>query len=264
MRAAPLTVLKGGIDRGRPKGGVRADVLFDLVNAHLTEEFKVQPRAGTVRVSNLPAGTVGLTAFEDKFHVFTSDGDYSLPTGYEDFQVNILLHPFDQNAVLEEIHYAEPFLGALYVIAEFVNAYNETSVFHYWLQPGEPWEACTEYVANQFVTPTTPNGYVYRATRLNAPYPSWTPGTPRTTGNGSSIEPSIIEPTVYNDFYYVTIATQGDSPTSGTVEPVWPTESGATIIENSDGFTSTNANDGSPPVPPAPNTPQGSTTERYG
>lgn len=262
MRAAPLTVLKGGIDRGRPKGGVRADVLYDLVNGYITEEFKARARPGTVRTASLPEGTKGLTAFNGKFHVFASD-DVTLGTGFEDFELNILLHPVDQNAVLQEIHFAEPFLGALYVVAEFINAYNETSTFHYWLQPGEEWEACTEYSANEFVTPTSPNGYVYRATRLGAPYPSWTPGAPRTEGNGSSVAPDIIEPTVYNEYYYTVIATSGDSPTSGTVEPIWPTESGATIVENSDGFASPDANDGSPPTPPSTNIPQGSTTERY-
>ena len=260
-RNAPLTVVKGGIDRGRPKGGVRADVLYDLVNAYVTEEFKIKQRDGTVRIADLPAGTVGLTAFDGLFHVFASE-DIDL-TGFDEFQLNILLHPFDQTAELTEIHFAEPFLGALYVVAEFINPYNETSIYHYWLQPGETWAECTEYSANQFVTPTTPNGYVYSASRLTTPYPAWTAGAPRTAGNGSSIEPSIIEPTVYNEYYYTAIDTQGDNPTSGSTEPVWPTSSGETIVENTDGFAASSPNSGSPPTPPAANTPQESTTERY-
>jgi hypothetical protein len=99
--------------------------------------------------------------------------------------------------------------------------------------------------------------------RLTQPYPSWTPGTPRTEGNGSSIEPSIIEPTVYNEFFYTAIATSGDNPASGSIEPVWPEATGATIVENTDGFPSSTPNDANPPTPPPPNTPQGTTTDRY-
>lgn len=261
MRPAPLTVLKGGIDRGRPKGGVRADVLYDLVNAYVTEEWKCRPRPGTVRDASLPAGTVGLTAFGGKFHVFASE-DVDL-SSYPMYELDILLHPADPEAVVTEIHFAEPFLGALYVVAEFVNAYNETSVFHYWLQPGETWEACTEYSVNEFVTPTTPNGFVYSATRLTSPNQAWAPGVQRSLGNGSSEPPSIVEPTVYNEYYYTAVAVSGDNPRSGSVEPLWPTNSGEQIVENTDGFVSQGPNDVTPPSLPPANTPQASTTERY-
>lgn len=261
MRPSPLTVLKGGIDRGQPKGGVRADVLYDLVNAYITEEFKCAPRPGTVRTASLPPGTVGLVAFEGIFHVFaSSEVDLS---GYPEFALDILLHPTDPSAEVTEIHFAEPFLGALYVVAEFTDPYNETSVFHYWLQEGETWAPSTEYAANEFVTPTTPNGYVYRAVRYGDPYPSWAPSAPRTEGNGSSIPPSIIEPTVYNEYYYTVIATQGDAPRSAIVEPIWPVNTGETIVENSDDETPAENTSVNPPTPPSPNIPQASTTERY-
>ncbi len=261
MRSGPLTVVKGGIDRGRPKGGVRADVLYDLHNAFITEEFKIVPREGTRRAQVLPSGTVGLTYFEGEFHVFSHEYvDLSTAPGYV---LDVLLHPFNPDAELTEIHFAEPFLGSLYVVAEFTDNYGETSIYHFWLQEAEEWQPDTEYSANEFVTPTTPNGYVYRATRLTAPYPAWTPGAPRTAGNGSSIEPSIIEPTVYNEYYYVCIDTEGDNPSSGTVEPIWPTNTGQTIVENSDGFSTSSPDDANPPAPPANNQPQGSTDDRY-
>lgn len=506
-RPNPLTVLKGGIDRLRPKGGARADALYDLVNAQLTKEYQVQPRPGTLRVASLPAGTIGLTAFDGAFHVYASsnvgttqtdfpdDGEYEVPEGVtlvdvlvvgggggqsltdiagggggggqvvvqedfevqpgdtlnvtvgaggnaanggnsqfdtiiaaggglggdsgvgltggsggggsgnggnfaggvagtalasdggaggtngtnvknggggggaaeagaaasttqgagaggdgvyigdrfpgvgvngyvggggggstshpaavpaaaagglggggtgarflntgtgvdnatsgepnsgggagggatggvtggsgvvsvvatlipEGYQLDVLLHPFDPDAELVEIHFAEPILGALYVVAEF----DDGQVYHYWLQPGETWEADTEYSLYEFVTPTAPNGYVYSANRLSSSYPAWAPGVTRTAGNGSSIEPSIIEPTVYNEYYYTCIATEGDPARSGTVEPIWPLHTGETIVENTDGFQAQNPNAVTPPSLPSPNTPQSSTTDRY-
>lgn len=261
MRPVPLTVTKGGIDRTQPRGGVRADVLWDLVNGYINVNMKPQSRPGTTRNAALPPGTVGLTAFEGKFHVFASTeidlGDFP------DYQVDILLHPADPDAVVTEIHFAEPFLGALYVIAEFTNAYGETSIYHYWLQEGQPWAPSTEYSINEFVTPTTPNGFVYSAGRLLPGFPAWAPGVPRTEGNGSSIDPSIIEPTTYNEFFYECIATTGDNPRSGSTEPDWPTSTGATIVENTDGFVAQSVNDNTPPPLPPANTPQASTTAKY-
>lgn len=258
MRTVPLTTIKGGIDRLRPKGGARADSLYDLLNAYVTAEQTVVVRPGTRRLAELPEGeTVGLVAFNGLYYVF-SHTDVDL-TDYPDYRLEILLHPLDPLAELVKIHYAAPFLGALYVVAEF----DDGGIYHYWLQQGETWEANHEYSANVFVQPTTPNGYVYIGARLGQPYPAWTAGAPRTAGNGSSIDPSIIEPTTYNEYYYTVIDTQGDNPTSGTVEPLWPTSTGATIVENTDGFAVGDSGDATPPEPPAPNTPQSSTTDRY-
>lgn len=262
-RSAPLTVSKGGIDRLRTKGGARADSLYDLVNAVIDAEFNIGPRPGSSRIAMLPPGTVGLTAFENKFHVYAHT--FVDLTGFDDFELDILLHPFDPTAELTQIHFAQPFLGALYVVAEFSSGVTTItkSIYHYWLQPGETWQPSHEYSFNQFVTPTVPNGYVYSASRLGNAYPAWAPGVPRTAGNGSSIEPSIIEPTVYNEFFYVCIDTTGDNPLSGSSEPVWPTTTGATIVENTDGFDVQTSNNVTPPAPPPTSTPQSSTTDRY-
>ncbi|HEX7094966.1 MAG TPA: hypothetical protein VF183_03725, partial [Acidimicrobiales bacterium] len=100
-RPYPLTVLKGGIDRLRPKGGARADSLYDLVNAQITKEFQVEPRAGTRRAASLPEGTVGLCAFGGEFHVFANEnlgftqtvfnesGTFNVPAGVT--QVTVLV-----------------------------------------------------------------------------------------------------------------------------------------------------------------------------
>lgn len=259
-RQVPLTVVKGGIDRLRPKGGARQDALYDLVNGYVTAEQTVVARPGTTRLADLAVsaeGTHGLVAFDDAYHVFAHS--FVDLVDYPGFVLDILLHPLDPAAELVTIHFAQPFLGALYVVAEF----DDGQIYHYWLQEADAWQANHEYSANVFVVPTVPNGYVYIGTRLSQPYPVWTPGAPRTEGNGSSIEPSIIEPTVYNEYYFTAIATQGDNPSSGTVEPVWPTATGATIVENSDGFPSSSSGSATPATPPSANTPQSTTTDRY-
>lgn len=159
---------------------------------------------------------------------------------------------------LEKIHFAEPFMGALYVIAEFSNG----NVYHYWLQEGEQWEANKVYKAGDLVYPATPTGIVYRASRLGSANPAWAPNVLRYDGTeGVYYDPSVIEPTVYNDYYYTCIAATGASPRSGSIEPDWPTEDGATVIESTDNPPDVN-------IPTTTtvdtNTPASGTTDRYG
>lgn len=256
MRPVPLTVMKSGIDRLRTKGGARADSAYDLVNGYVTEQLTVRSRPGCVREAQLPPGTKGLTAFAGKLHVFASSAVVGLT---DPFELHILLHPNDSAATLEEIHFAAPYLGALYVVAEF----SDGGIFHYWLQSAAEWEAQVEIRANEFRRPTTPNGYVYRATRLNEAYPAWAPGVLRTVGNGSSIEPSRIEPTEYNEYFYEAVDVEGDAPRSASVEPIWPTATGERIVENSDDTEAATTTSVAPPAPPAPNQPQQTTVNRY-
>lgn len=257
MRTVPLTTQKGGIDRLRTKGGARADTLYDALNAHVTEQYTIKPRPGTERTASLPAGTVGLTAFAGKLHVFASSSvDLS---SFDDIELHILLHPGDPDASVREIHFAQPFLGALYVAAEF----DDDTIHHYWLQAGKTWQAETEYGVHEFVVPTTANGFVYRARRFGDPYPAWSPGVKRTAGNGSSVEPSRIEPTVYNEYYYEAVETAGNNPRSGSVEPDWPTNTGQQIVENTDGFDAGQPNQANPPDPPSGNKPQDFEDSKY-
>ncbi len=110
MRTVPLTTIKGGIDRLRTKGGARADALYDLVNGYVTEQYTVAARPGTERTALLPSGTVGLTAFDGKLHVFSAS---DVDTDGHDPEVTLhrLLHPNAASEALAEIHFAEPFLG---------------------------------------------------------------------------------------------------------------------------------------------------------
>jgi hypothetical protein len=228
MRSAPLTTIKGGINRLRVKGGARADALYDLVNGYLTEANKPVARPGTRRIATLDPQTKGLRAFGGLLHVF-SHQQVIVPDG---FTLNILVHPDSvENGgeyPIAHIHFAEPIMGALYVVAEFEGG----DVYHYWLQSGAEWSASTKYDIGDLVHPTTPNGFVYRAERTFA-HQTWAANEPRYDGTGYEAQ-SVVEPTEYNGFYYRAVLAQGDNPRSGTTEPVWPTEEGATVIEAAD------------------------------
>lgn len=261
MRSAPLTTLKGGIDRLRTKGGARADSLYDLVNGHLTDSRTAVARPGTRRLMTLdPLLTKGLVYFRGAYHTFTSVAGTGVPDGVS---VHILLHPDAEPSnpiLLSKIHFAAPFMGVLYVVAEF----EDGSTYHYWLQEvdAEAWQPDTVYDVGALVKPSTPNGLIYRATRLGAPFPSWAPGVRRSDGSGgSAYEQSVVEPTTYNGYYYVCIDTLGTNPVSGATEPTWPTERGALVVEDVDGAVSTTP---TTTEPPSSNTPGSGVIGRYG
>lgn len=248
MRQETLTVIKGGLSRLRTKGAALKDTLFKLTNGHVTFEKTVVRRPGTLRHATLPSGTFGLLGFDGGFHVFATSVVASLPA---DVTLHVLLHPGGED--LKKIHFAKPYLGAIYVVAEFDN----DDVYHFWLQPAEDdWQADTEYSANEFVTPTTPNGFVYKATRLGDAKQSWAPNVPREVGDE-------IEPTTYNEYYYEAIEANGDNPRSAEFEPVWPTNTGETIIENAASEESDENESVSGPEPPSANRPQVDRTGRY-
>lgn len=255
MRAAPLTTIKGGINRLRTRGGARADVLYDLVNGYVTEAGTVKVRPGTEQVAELDSRTRGLCAFGGELHTFCHV-QVDVPEGYV---LNILVHPdppdtgdygyaYDyatSTVALQTIHFAEPFLGGLYIVAEF----EDGSVYHYWLQPGKAWEATKQYNAGDLVQPSTPTGLLYRASRLHDPRTPWQPDEPRYDGT-SYEEASEIEPTVYNGFYYLCIEVQGLNPRSGSTEPTWPTFKGGTVMERTDtGLPETATIDSETPPP---------------
>jgi hypothetical protein len=264
MRSAPLTTLKGGIDRRRTKGGARADTLYDLLNGYVTDDGTAVVRPGTRRIAKLSPATRGLCAFDGVLHTFCHRAVF-VPDG---FLVNILAHPgvpddyFEDEVTdgsefaLEKIHFAQPFMGALYVVAEFSNG----DIYHYWLQSGDPWEANKVYNAGDLVTPVSPNGVVYRATRLGNAYPSWVANQSRSDGT-DGYDVSVIEPTTYNGFYYTCVAATGTDPRSGATEPTWPEEDGAQITETVDNedysaFATITA-------PPSADQPPDTTRDRY-
>jgi hypothetical protein len=219
-RPVVLNTLKGGINRLRVKGGASQQVLYDLLNGYVTADNSIESRPGTENHATLPTGTKGLCAFDGGFVVFASSDPGAMPSGYT---CEILTHPTAPGTALLDIHFAGPMLGYLYVVAEFA----DEETFHYWLQRRDDWAALTAYNLGDVVEPTTPNGYAYRATRLNPAGVLWAPNVPRAMGDR-------IEPTTANGFVYEVTAVAGASPKSGATEPDWPAEDGATVIEDTD------------------------------
>lgn len=246
-RQVQLNASTGGINRLRIKGGPKPTNLYDLVNGYVDASGAPTSRPGTEQDVLLPAGTKGLTAFDGGLVVFSH---LPLSTGNAKYTVETIMHPTIPTAPLLEIHFAGPFLGYLYVVAEFING----DVFHYWLQRRSAWTALTAYQVGDVVEPTTPNGFAYRANRIGAPGVAWAPDVARTVGDK-------VEPTVANGFEYTVIDTMGANPRSGTTEPVWPEQDDGIVIEETNGAPS--------PTPTTPTTPGGAGTlptdveERY-
>ncbi len=147
MRQFALTTAKGGINRLRDKGNASKDSLYDLLNGYVTQTNSIKPRPGTRLSYSLPTGTKGLCAFHEKLHVFSSEVVTSLDAMVV---INVLRHPTSPLLPLLEIHFAAPFLGYLYVAAEWLNG----DVFHYWLQENNPWQADHVYLEGEIVQPT--------------------------------------------------------------------------------------------------------------
>jgi hypothetical protein len=247
MRAVDLTTNKGGINRLRVKGAALQDSLYDLENGYITSARTIKGRPGTRRLHTLPAGTVGLVTFNGRLRTFATTQLSGMP---DDVDLTVLRSPDGADRTLARIHFAEPFLGFLYVVAEF----DDGNIYHYWLRDAAEWEAETVYDSGTLVRPTTGStGVVFRAGRAGSSYPRWVAGAARVVGDK-------IEPAVYNGFYYEVIAVSGENPRSGQEEPDWPAVEGAQVVESAD-FSPI-----LPPPPPSPpptSTPPSDTSDRY-
>lgn len=231
-RQENLTVVKAGLTRQRTKGAALKDSLYELLNGFVTTEKTVKVRPGTLLTETLPANTKGFVHWDGSFHVFAITF-IAPPSGYT---IHVITSPDNPAFTISRIHFAEPFLGALYVAAEF----SDGNTYHYWLQPSPEWVADTDYKVNEPVSPSVANGLVYKARRLSGENPSWTPDTPRALDD-------VVEPTTVNDFKYTVTQVIGPTPRSGSEEPVWPTQAGAIIVEDLD--------DTDVPTTPSPPTP---------
>lgn len=248
-RLQQLNSFADGINRQKVKGGPKSTALYDLVNGYVDQSGAAVSRPGTVQDIELPAGTKGLMAFNGGLVVFSH---LVLTTSNPDkYTVETIMHPTIPSAPLLEIHFAGPFLGIPYVVAEFVNG----DVFHYWLQRRSPWAPNTFYRVGDVVEPTTPNGFAYRANRIGDPGISWAPDVARAVGDK-------IEPTAYNGYEYTAVETYGANPRSGSIEPTWPTEDGARVTEDTDGATP--GAGGTTPTPTGNTTLPADVEDRYG
>lgn len=138
---------------------------------------------------------------------------------------------------IKEIHFAAPYLGGIYVAAEFdvtdqtiLAQYGNT--YHFWIQSSSggdnsnTWVKNTDYQIGDVVIPSTVNGLTYVASRRYPPNPLWSANTVETVGN-------VVEPTTANGFQYTISSVLGTNPTTSGTEPTWPTSDGGVVKENS-------------------------------
>jgi len=247
MRQENLTTIKGGLNRLRTKGAALKDSLFELLNGFVTTERTVKVRPGTLLDTTLPSGTFGLFSFEGLLQVFASSVIGGIPAGYN---LNILNAPTGN--ALSKVHFAEPFMGLLYVVAEF----DADEIFHFWLRTGEDWKANEIHKETDKVIPTSPDGFVYSAKRIGDANPLWTPSVPRAVGDK-------VEPTTENGFFFECTAVFGTAPLSGFIEPAWDDATAAQLfVDTQDGTPEQDIP--KPPDPPRDNRVPGIKKKRYG
>ena len=241
-RVIQLSGLKQGIQRVREKGGADPDTLYDLVNGYVTIDGGVNQRPGTVEDAELPAGTLGLMAWNNQLVVFSTTVKSGMPDGY---RCEVIVHPFFPSTGLSYIWFARPMMGYPYVVAEFANG----DVFHYWLESANSWEASTMYLEGQVIVPSTPNGLAYKAHRTLPKMPTWTAGMEVFVG-------TKVEPTEENGYYYEATAT---NEASGVGTPGGsPNPGGGDTDPPGDGGSGTGGSGGTPgTTPPGSITPIG-------
>ena len=222
MEIKPLSTANAGMTRLRSKGNAPENTLYDLLNGYITLAGTIKPRPGTQTDIILPPNTKGLTAHKCRLYVFSHQpGVTSNPDKYV---IAALRHPTDASLKLQQIHFAAPFMGFLYVAAEF----EDGNTWHYWLEELDTWSSGTDYQIGDRVFPSVESGFAYQAERQGESNPAWTPGVPHSVND-------VIEPTVYNGFKYTAVAVSGANAQSGAIEPDWPLEAGAQVIEYSAG-----------------------------
>lgn len=212
-----LSVLKQGIQRLREKGSADPSSLFDLLNGYVTIDGSTKQRPGTEFVATLPAGTHGLIAHRGEQVVF-SIAPKTMPAG---FRCEVVNSPGNPTIDIRKVWFAAPFLGEIYSSIEF----NDGTVSHFWLEGSagnKAWQANHAYTVGEMVVPG--NGLAYRATRLDSAGAPWKALEPRTMGD-------VVEATTFNGYTYEVTAVGGAVPKSGSVEPTWPTTSGALVTE---------------------------------
>lgn len=231
MRAITLSTQKGGMSRLRDKGGASPETLYLLKNGYVTTAKTIRARPGRTSLTAVDSASVGLTAYSGQLYTFSSAALPGLPA-----LTNIVLpHPTNSALTIIRIHYAQPFLGRLYVVAEF----SDNSIHHYWVDNPPARKPLNIYGYLERVQPTVPNGYYYEASNVST--------ATRWTSGETIVVNDLRQPTTYNKYNYKAISVVGTAPVkTSETEPTWPTQHGATVVEYSYGAA--------PPVttPPPP------------
>lgn len=222
VRSVTLNASKAGMTRLRDKGGASPETLYELTNAYINASRSPTQRPGTTWITQFSANTAGLVAFQGIFYAFTADITKVVSTG--SYQVILLRHPTNGSAQLKNIHYVSPFMGYMYVVAEFADGV----IRHYWVQNPNAWQANTTYQTNTLVQPTSQNGYYYIAVS-GSPPPVWTPGTALNWNQTYTVQPTVYNGVYYTSFSNTSITTATStapfhSPAyTGPNEPSWLT-----------------------------------------
>jgi hypothetical protein len=207
-----------GMSALRPKGGASDKGLTLLRNGWITSARTMQARPGSVEELEFPEGSVGVVAFEDKFYTFAG-GPVSAPADPR-IEVEILLHPSSPGTALTKIWEAFPFLGRLYVVAEFADGV----VQHYWVEDPPNWSSNAEVASGGVIQPTSETGYYYENISLSTT-PAWQANTDTAIGE-------FKQPTIANGYRYEAVASTGTPPLrTSNYQPTWPTVVGAQVIE---------------------------------
>jgi len=258
-RSVILNTMAAGMTRLRGKGGESPETAWEITNGYVTASKSIKQRPAVVYQTLLPATSRGLCPFNGSLYTFTAHAVSNPGTAI----VEILTHPTPGFAgELYRIHFAAPFMGLLYVVAEF----DDHNIYHYWLQNPPAWTEFTIYHENDLVQPTVPNGFYYKAQLDNNAPPAWQALHQYSTGDN-------VQPTTYNGFFYTATNLLPASPTSSSdTEPTWPTTENSFVLESSAGGTSVQPTPPTPPAAPAPGTsaggrysnPGGSGSGRFG
>lgn len=266
VRPVTLNATKAGMTRLRIKGGASPETLYDLTNGFVNASKCPQQRPGLTWLFNFAdpalgkganAGiTKGTVAFKGIVYTFSH---IPLASGSSNFVILVLRHPTSNAIPLKAVHFAQPFMGYMYVVGEF----NDGHVSHYWLQTPPVWKASTQYMDNDLVSPSVSTGYVYQAQRRLNP-PAWTALLQYKVGD-------IVAPTTYDGSYFEVANVVGPGSLltppisrSGPVEPNWAAgglRSGSITIEFSTASTPPTPTQG--PSTPTPEPPSIQPGNRY-
>jgi len=142
-----------GLDLRKGPSTSDANRLRVLTNAYATTGRTIKKRPGTVKIADLEAGTVGLSAGKGKLNTFYA-GASTITHADTTFEANKLLHPTTPALELSRMWYSDVFNGYLYVSAE----YTDGSIKHHYLE--DTLRGVTITIASPAVFTQVGHGYV--------------------------------------------------------------------------------------------------------